>query len=174
MYLRQMQSASRQAPNATSATPDPAEYHFQRECEAIASDQDTRPRHQTKTPDAVAKSTSTGNGGNRGDLPDHHDSPPIPHKYNDPNLPPMEFLLAVMHDDRVPMAARIDAAKAVSVYMHPRLAQISQEISGGVKIIIEGGLPQLPGTSIIMPDGKAGVSGQLTVQKTNGSGGREE
>jgi hypothetical protein len=81
----------------------------------------------------------------------------------------MEFLLAVMHDDRVPMAARIDAAKAVSVYMHPRLAQVTQEITGGVRIVIEGGLPALPGTNIIMPDGQANTSG-----KTNGSGGSAE
>jgi hypothetical protein len=80
----------------------------------------------------------------------------------------MEFLLAVMHDARVPMAARIDAAKSVSVYMHPRLAQVTQEITGGVRIIIEGGLPALPGTNIIMPDP---MNNKKT---TNGSGGHEE
>ena len=30
------------------------------------------------------------------------------------------------------MAARIDAAKAVSVYMHPRLAQVTQEVTAGI------------------------------------------
>jgi hypothetical protein len=90
------------------------------------------------------------------------------HKYNDPDLPPMEFLLAVMHDRRTPMAARIDAAKAVSVYMHPRLAQVTQETITGTKIIIEGGLPPLPGTNIIMPSDTPAMH-----HKTNGSGGHE-
>lgn len=115
----------------------------------------------------MAKSPKELNGD---DDPSRNGSEVLPiRKYNDPELPPMEFLLAVMHDDKVPMAARIDAAKAVSVYMHPRLAQVTQEISGGVKIIIEGGLPALPGTNIIMPG--------TEIQKpktTNGSGGYEE
>ena len=121
--------------------------------------------HSSGSCDAVARFTKlTGN-----DKDDHDEDVVVVRKYNDPELPPMEFLLAVMHDDKVPMAARIDAAKAVSVYMHPRLAQVTQEISGGVKIIIEGGLPALPGTNIIMPDGTATPS-----KSVNGSGGHEE
>jgi hypothetical protein len=73
-------------------------------------------------------------------------------KYNDPELSPQDFLLAVMHDKRLPMAARIDAASKVSVYVHPRLAQITQDVTAGVTIRIEGGLPALPGTNIIMPE----------------------
>lgn len=116
--------------------------------------------------DAVAKLTQRD--------PVNGHNPEVVRAYNDPNLPPMEFLLAVMHDERVPMAARIDAAKAVSVYMHPRLAQVTQEISGGVKIIIEGGLPTLPGTSIIMPgDTPTESTGQPSSRKTNGSGSSE-
>jgi hypothetical protein len=105
------------------------------------------------------------------------DSPPLngeiiePRKFNDPTLPPKEFLLAVMHDERVPMAARIDAAKAVAVYEHPRLAQVTQDVTAGVRIIIEGGLPALPGTNIIMPESAAM---QEAAKKTNGSGGHEE
>lgn len=91
------------------------------------------------------------------------------HAYNDPQLPPMEFLLAVMHDRRTPMAARIDAAKAVSVYMHPRLAQVTQEVTAGIKIVIEGGLPALPGTNIIMPEEH--TSGNV---KMNGKGDEGE
>jgi hypothetical protein len=91
------------------------------------------------------------------------------HAYNEPDLPPMEFLLAIMHDRRTPLAARIDAAKAVSVYMHPRLAQVTQEISGGVKIIIEGGLPALPGTNIIMPE-SSGSGKSLPATPVSGNG----
>jgi hypothetical protein len=86
------------------------------------------------------------------------------HAYNEPDLPPMEFLLAIMHDRRTPLAARIDAAKAVSVYMHPRLAQVTQEVTAGLTIKIEGGLPELPGTSIIMPNQPGKGTG------SNGSG----
>jgi len=87
-------------------------------------------------------------------------------KYNDDKLDPQEFLLAVMHDKKLPMSARIDAAKAVSVYMHPRLAQVTQELSGGVTIRIQGGLPELPGTNIIMPD----LGNKKVPPKGNGSG----
>jgi hypothetical protein len=104
----------------------------------------------------LVKSTRDNGRGNHLGVVGNDDGPEgeparVPHAYNDPNLPPMEFLLAVMHDSRTPMAARIDAAKAVSVYMHPRLAQVTQDVTTGVKIVIEGGLPNLPGTNIIMP-----------------------
>jgi hypothetical protein len=71
--------------------------------------------------------------------------------YNDPTLSPKDFLLAVMRDHRLPLAARIEAATKVSVYEHPRLAQVNQDMTIGATIRIEGGLPLLPGTNIIMP-----------------------
>jgi len=74
------------------------------------------------------------------------------HAYNDPELSPKQFLIAVMRDRRVPLTARMEAAAKVSVFEHPRLAQVSQDINAGVRIIIEGGLPALPGTNIIMPE----------------------
>jgi hypothetical protein len=73
------------------------------------------------------------------------------HEYNNRDLSPKEFLLAIMRDQRIPLPARMEAAAKVAVYEHPRLAQTSQDITGGVKIVIEGGLPALPGTDIIMP-----------------------
>ena len=92
-----------------------------------------------------------GNGSPNQGPPTEILGPEPEHAYNDPTLSPQEFLLAVMHDRKMPMSARIDAAAKVSVYMHPRLAQVSQDITAGLKIVIEGGLPQLPGTNIIMP-----------------------
>jgi hypothetical protein len=89
--------------------------------------------------------------------------------YNDQTLSPQDFLLAVMHDKRLPMAARIDAASKVSVYIHPRLAQITQDVTAGVTIRIEGGLPQLPGTNIIMPEHtKHTVTAEASQSKGNG------
>jgi hypothetical protein len=85
------------------------------------------------------------------------------HEY-DKATEPKEFLLAVMQDTRLPMSVRLDAAAKVAVYMHPRLAQVAQDVTAGVTIRIEGGLPDLPGTDIIMPR-EEGVS-----KKTNGSG----
>lgn len=72
--------------------------------------------------------------------------------YNDPALSPKDFLLAVMRDKRLPLAARIEAATKVSVYEHARLAQVTSDMTIGATIKIEGGLPALPGTNIIMPD----------------------
>jgi hypothetical protein len=90
------------------------------------------------------------------------------HAYNEPELSPKEFLLAVMHDRRVPLSARMDAAAKVAVFEHPRLAQVSQDMNAAVKIIIEGGLPALPGTNIIMPE--VNVKSDSAIKKTNGSG----
>jgi hypothetical protein len=83
-----------------------------------------------------------------------------PHEYNAPGLSPKEFLLAIMRDQRIPLNARMEAANKVAVFEHPRLAQVNQDLTAGVTIKIEGGLPQLPGTNIIMPGAKtAGESG---------------
>jgi hypothetical protein len=75
----------------------------------------------------------------------------IPHEYDRSDISPKEFLLAIMRDPRLPIAVRMDAAAKVAVYEHARLAQMTQDITAGIKIIIEGGLPALPGTNIIMP-----------------------
>ena len=53
--------------------------------------------------------------------------------------------------------------------MHPRLAQVTQEVTAGIKIVIEGGLPALPGTNIIMPEEH--TSGNV---KMNGKGDEGE
>jgi hypothetical protein len=52
----------------------------------------------------------------------HQDPGPSPHAYNDPDLSPIEFLLAVMHCDRLPMSTRIDAARGLLPYTEPRPA----------------------------------------------------
>lgn len=77
--------------------------------------------------------------------------------YNKPGLSPQEFLTATYQCDTLPMQTRIEAAKAVSVYVHPRLAQVTQDVTAGVTIRIEGGLPSLPGTDIIMPEHEKGA-----------------
>jgi hypothetical protein len=88
-------------------------------------------------------------------MPNSHDPEILPpeteHKYDNEELSPKEFLLAVMRDRRIPLPARMDAAAKVAVYEHPRLAQTTQDLTGGITIVIEGGLPMLPGTDIIMP-----------------------
>jgi hypothetical protein len=86
---------------------------------------------------------------------------PPEHAYDSESLSPKDFLMAVMRDKRVPLSARMDAAAKVAVFEHPRLAQVNQDVNAGVTIRIEGGLPDLPGTNIIMPN----VSAKI---KTNG------
>jgi hypothetical protein len=85
------------------------------------------------------------------------------HEYDNPELSPKQFLLAVMRDHRLPISVRMDAAAKVAVFEHPRLAQVNSDVTAGVRIVIEGGLPVLPGTNIIMPETEV-------PKKTNGSG----
>lgn len=91
-------------------------------------------------------------------------------EYNNPEITPQDFLLAVMRNRKLPMAARIDAATKVAVYVHARLAQVTQDITAGVTIRIEGGLPELPGTNIIMPNTGNGsaTTGSSISAKGNG------
>jgi hypothetical protein len=87
--------------------------------------------------------------------------------YNDATLSPKDFLLAVMRDRRLPLAARIEAATKVSVYEHARLAQVTQDVTAGITIRIEGGLPALPGTNVIMP-ATEGPPREAPPKKSNG------
>ena len=47
-------------------------------------------------------------------------STPTTHAYNDPDLSPIEFLLAVMHASHIPMSTRIEAARGLLPYTEPR------------------------------------------------------
>jgi hypothetical protein len=93
---------------------------------------------------------------------------PTIHAYNEKNLPSKEWLRRVFEDESLPMSVRIDAAKACAAYEHPRLQQVASDITAGVTIRIEGGLPDLPGTNIIMPGTE-----KPAANKTNGSGNPE-
>jgi hypothetical protein len=93
---------------------------------------------------------------------------PRSHGFNVKGLPPKEWLRQVYEDDTLPMSTRIDAAKACAAYEHPRLQQVASDITAGVTIRIEGGLPDLPGTNIIMPGTE-----NSNQKKTNGSGNPE-
>ena len=86
--------------------------------------------------------------------------PPEPTRaYNDKTLEPRDFLLAIMRDEHLPVSIRMDAAAKVAVYIHARLQQVTQDVKGGLHIRIEGGLPDLPGTNIIMPGMEAPSKG---------------
>jgi hypothetical protein len=49
-------------------------------------------------------------------------------------LTPVEFLLEVMRDEELPMGSRIDAAKSMAPYLHPRLATTEFTAPGPDKI----------------------------------------
>ena len=72
--------------------------------------------------------------------------------YNRRGISMKDFLHEIVWDESLPMQIRMEAATKVSVYDHPRLAQVNQDLTAGVTIRIEGGLPALPGTDVIMPD----------------------
>jgi hypothetical protein len=94
--------------------------------------------------------------------------PEDPKPYDDPSLTSKDFLRAVYTCSRLPMSTRIEAAKAAAAYEHPRLQQVASDITAGVRMIIEGGLPALPGTNVIMPETEGGQK-----RTTNGSGNPE-
>jgi hypothetical protein len=72
-----------------------------------------------------------------------NDLPPQSHAYDDPDLSPIEFLLAVMRDTSLPLPIRISAASAVAPYQHPRSRQ--DIVPYHCKIIIGGLPPPEPG-----------------------------
>jgi hypothetical protein len=67
-----------------------------------------------------------------------------PHAYNDKNLVSIEFMRAVMHDDRVPIKTRLEAAEKLAPYEFFRLMQISSDVTIGINLRIEG-LPSAAG-----------------------------
>jgi len=52
------------------------------------------------------------------------------------NQTPMEFLLSIMHDQGNELVMRVDAAKAVSPYVHPRLANIDVNGSLNATVVV--------------------------------------
>src|SRR6516164_10808610 len=68
----------------------------------------------------------------------HQNQGPSSHVYNDPDLSPIEFLQAVMHAEHLPMATRIDAARALLPFTEPRPASIPSSHIGCTIVI--GGL----------------------------------
>jgi len=62
---------------------------------------------------------------------------PQTHAYNDPNLSPKEFLLAVMRDPSQPMATRITAARDVAPYF---IAAPRPVVQGPTITIVIGGI----------------------------------
>jgi hypothetical protein len=66
------------------------------------------------------------------------------HDYNDPNISPKDFMLAVMRDPSVPLSLRMDAANNVAPYEHAMAPHIQPQVH--LTLRIEGGLTtQLPG-----------------------------
>ena len=77
---------------------------------------------------------------------------PPEHEYNKEDLDDLEWLRAVRNDKSLPMSIRMEASKAALNFRFPRLQQVAQDVTSGLTIHISGGLPDLPGTNIIMPE----------------------
>lgn len=73
-------------------------------------------------------------------------------------LTPLDYLLRVMRNPRNEVDVRVDAAKAAAPYVHPKLAQINTNGTNIVTIIVEGGLPAMPGSPTIMPQLGRGIT----------------
>lgn len=85
--------------------------------------------------------------------------------YDREDIDPLDFMLAVMRDKRLPITVRIDAANKSAQFKHARLAQLTRENADVVKVYISGGLPPLPGTDIIMPPAYEMMAKDITPPK---------
>lgn len=56
-------------------------------------------------------------------------------------LMPLDYLLSIMRNTKLPQPARVDAAKAAAPYVHAKLAAI--EHSGGISVSHEDALAEL-------------------------------
>jgi hypothetical protein len=73
--------------------------------------------------------------------------PPQRHAYDDPSLTALEFLLAVMHDARLPLSTRLEAARAALPYTSPFPSKVQGYVSFHCRIVIppfEPGTPDHP------------------------------
>jgi hypothetical protein len=52
-------------------------------------------------------------------------------------LTPLDFLIATMRDEQLDLAVRIDAAKAVAPYVHPKLSAVDLNAQQGQRMKIE-------------------------------------
>lgn len=55
-------------------------------------------------------------------------------KLNKPGILPLEFLLAVVRNDDLPLSSRVDAAKSASPYVHKKMPTV---IEGGDKPLFD-------------------------------------
>ena len=56
-------------------------------------------------------------------------------------LTPLDYLIGIMRNEKLPSGDRMEAAKAAAPYVHPRLAAV--ELSGGLAMTHEEALAQL-------------------------------
>jgi hypothetical protein len=82
---------------------------------------------------------------------------PSPHPYNAPGLSPLEFLLAVMNSERLPMATRIQAASAALPFTTP-YPRATRNQEPQCTIVIGGLGPCDHGSVAQDPDGVNGKS----------------
>lgn len=61
---------------------------------------------------------------------------------------PLAFLLEVQNTPRIPLAYRLDAAKAAAPYIHKRMPQ-AVEVSGGMELAHKGGVMIVPATETV-------------------------
>ena len=59
-------------------------------------------------------------------------------------MTPLEFMVAVYRNDRLPLFIRLQAAIQSAPYLHARLASVTVKNEGSEKIIVYGGPKKLP------------------------------
>ncbi len=61
----------------------------------------------------------------------------LQHRVEASGLTPLDYMLAVMRNPRLPVAMRFDAARSAAPYIHPRLSAIEHTGKDGGPIITE-------------------------------------
>ena len=77
-------------------------------------------------------------------------------------LMPLDYMLQLLRNTRFKPVFRFEIAKAAAPYCHPKLAQISTNGSNTLTIRVEGGLPPMPGSQMVLPN-----AGGVTIEHSD-------
>lgn len=71
----------------------------------------------------------------------------VANKAAESGMTPLDFLLLTMRDEKLDFSVRLDAAKAASPYVHPRLATIQHQGDEDkpLSLIVRSGVPRAEG-----------------------------
>lgn len=75
-------------------------------------------------------------GGRSKGTPNKTKAKPLPVKAAEAGLSPLDFLLGIYRDEAMPLAERMDAAKAAAPYVHAKLASVEHKGDLSVSVTV--------------------------------------